>query len=105
MTLELLISHAAERGASDLFLKVGSKPAIKGNGQIQSCDGPLITEADARRLACERMTAEQANQFDRDHEMNLSFTVPGVARIRQNVYRQRDTIATTCRLIPLRAKT
>ena len=36
--------------------------------------------------------------------MNLSFTVPDIARIRQNVYRERGFVATTCRLISLKVR-
>ena len=34
----------------------------------------------------------------------MAFSVAGVCRIRQNVYQQRDTVATTCRLIPIEVK-
>jgi twitching motility protein PilT len=104
LTLESLLSFAASRNGSDLFLKVGTPPAIKVNGRIEPTTFPTLSEEDARRLAFERMDEAQRAAFHRDREMNLSFTVEGISRIRQNVYWQRDTVATTCRLIPLRVK-
>ncbi len=100
-----LLTIAAERGASDLFLKSGSPPAIKRVGRIESLGGPPLSDEDTRRLAHTHVTPEQASQFEANRELNLSFTVPGISRIRQNVYIQRNSIATTCRLIPLKVKT
>jgi twitching motility protein PilT len=104
LSLDSLLNYAASRNGSDLFLKAGSPPAIKVNGTIEPTTFPPLSEADAKRLAFERMDEKQRAAFERDREMNLSFTVEGVSRIRQNVYWQRDTVATTCRLIPLRVK-
>src|SRR5258708_579097 len=101
LTLENLLTKAHELKASDLFIKAGSPTGFKRLGRIESSDLPPLSEEDTFKLAHEQMTPEQRAQFARDHEMNLSFTVDGVARIRQNVYQQRNTVATTCRLISL----
>jgi twitching motility protein PilT len=104
LTLHGLLTYAASLGASDLFLKTDSPPALKRHGRIEPTTFPTLSEEDARRLAYEQMREDQKAQFEREHELNLSFTVPSVTRIRQNVYQQRDTVATTCRLIPLKVK-
>lgn len=104
LTLDGLLIYANEQKASDLFIKAGTPPALKQQGRIVQTKLPVLTEEDARRLAFEHLRAEQKDQFTRELELNLSFTVPEVARVRQNVYMQRDTVATTCRLIPLKVK-
>jgi twitching motility protein PilT len=104
LTLDGLLTYTASQGGSDLFLKVGSPPTIKAHGNILKTDFPILGEQDTERLAFEHMRPDQKAQFEKECEMNLSFTVEEVSRIRQNVYRQRDTIATTCRLIPLTVK-
>ena len=104
LTLDTLLTFAHEQGASDLFLKADARPALKKQGHIVTTDLPTLDEQDAKRLAYEHLRDDQRTNFQKQLEMNLSFTVPGVARVRQNVYQQRDTVATTCRLIPLKVK-
>jgi twitching motility protein PilT len=104
LTLDGLLTYAADRKGSDIFLKAGTPPAIKVNGTIRPTEFPPLAEADVERLAFEHVKPDQLAFFKAQHELNLSFSVPGVARIRQNVYQQRDTVATTCRLIPLKVK-
>jgi twitching motility protein PilT len=104
-TLDGLITFAGSHNASDIFLKVGAPPSMKVVGKIVKMDLPPLTSEDTLRLAHEHMTVVQRQEFSKTYEMNLSFTVPGVARIRQNVYYERDTVATTCRLISLKVKT
>src|SRR5947209_5913998 len=101
LTLENLLTKAHELKASDLFIKAGSPPGFKRLGRIEPSELPRLTEEDSFKLAHEQMNPEQRAQFAREREMNLSFTVDGIARIRQNVYQQRNTVATTCRLISL----
>jgi twitching motility protein PilT len=104
LTLENLLVYAASQKASDIFLKAGAPPGLRILGRIIKLPLPVLDGEDTLRLAGEHMTPATRQQFDQTHEMNLSFTVPGVARIRQNVYQERDEVATTCRLISLRVR-
>jgi twitching motility protein PilT len=47
------------------------------------------------------MTQEQIARFERRHELDLAFTIEGVARFRANIYQQRGTMGMVLRLIPL----
>lgn len=104
LTLDGLIAYAAVQNASDLFLKVGNVPALKQHGRIVPTTFPCLDAEDVERLAYAHFTPIQRTTFAQEHEMNLSFTVEGCARVRQNVYQQRNSLATTCRLIPLQVK-
>src|SRR5579862_8186094 len=104
LALEPLLMYAAANSGSDIFLKAGTAPAMKAHGRISITGFPALTAQDAERLATEHLTEAQHEEFKTKRELNLSFTVGDVARIRQNVYWQRDTIATTCRIIPLKVK-
>jgi twitching motility protein PilT len=104
LTLDDLLVYSASQKASDIFLKVGSPPSLRILGKIVKSPLPALDAEDTLRLACEHMSDAMRAQFADTHEMNLSFSVPGVVRIRQNVYQERDNVATTCRLIPLKVK-
>src|SRR5437016_1448830 len=82
LTLDGLLAFTAMRGGSDLFIKAGAPPVIKVNGNIQPTDFPVLTEADSRRLAFEHLDEGKQSVFVREREMNLSFTVTDVSRIR-----------------------
>ncbi|MCW3100437.1 MAG: pilus retraction protein PilT [Chthonomonadaceae bacterium] len=104
LTLDDLLIYAVSQKASDIFLKVGSPPGLRILGRIVKPPLPILDAEDTVRLASEHMTPDMRMQFEQTHELNLSFSVPGVIRIRQNVYQERDNVATTCRLIPLKVK-
>ncbi|MEN6370710.1 MAG: type IV pilus twitching motility protein PilT [Armatimonadota bacterium] len=101
MDLRELAKLAADRRASDLFIKVGSPPALRIDGKITMTELPKLTDAETRELAYGVMSHEQIGRFERRHEMDLAFTIDGVARFRANVYQQRGTIGMVLRVIPL----
>ncbi len=105
LTLGGLLMAAADQNASDLFLKAGSPPGLRILGRVVKMPLPPLDADDTLRLASECMSASQRQHFLQTHEMNLSFTVADRVRIRQNVYQERGSVATTCRLIPLRVRT
>ena len=104
LTLDALIAHAAHMKASDLFIKAGSSPAFKCMNRVVIGDYPILSPEDAKRLCYEHMTEKHIEWFEQSHELNISFTVADAARIRQNVYCQRGSVACCCRLIPFEVK-
>ncbi|MES2464391.1 MAG: type IV pilus twitching motility protein PilT [Armatimonadota bacterium] len=97
-----LIRLAAEKKASDLFLKEGAPPMLRVHGRIQKADDSAVLTADeTRRLAYSVMTHEQVGRFEHRHELDLAFTVENVTRVRANIYQQRGSMGMVCRLIPL----
>ena len=100
-TLAELLARAAERGGSDLHVTTGVPPQIRLNGvlEAQADLGPL-TPDDARRLIYGGLTAEQRQRFEQALELDVSFGIEGVGRVRANVFSQRGTVAAVYRLIP-----
>src|ERR1044071_2617255 len=85
LNVDDLIRYAAERKASDLFLRVDSRPAIKRHGLVEWTDLPVLDDAAVTALATQHANPDQVTRFERDRELNISYSVPGVARIRQNL--------------------
>jgi twitching motility protein PilT len=97
-----LIRLAAEKKASDLFLKEGAPPMLRVHGRIQKADdSAILTSDETRRLAYSVMSHEQVGRFEHRHELDLAFTVENVTRVRANIYQQRGSMGMVCRLIPL----
>lgn len=103
MDIKEIAQKAAERKASDIFLKVGSPPMIRLNGKITVLDEeyPSLSNEDTETLAYSIMSHEQIGRFERRHEMDLAFTIEEVARFRANIYQQRGSMGLVLRIIPL----
>lgn len=106
MGLELddMILWAYEQKASDLFLRSNSVPAIRQHGKIVPSNYPALSEDEVHRLCYSKMTPNQQAIFEHHHEMDLAFSVGTELRIRMNIYAQRGTPATVCRLIPTKIR-
>ncbi|MDR3688619.1 MAG: PilT/PilU family type 4a pilus ATPase [Fimbriimonas sp.] len=107
MTLHHLIEMAAAANASDLMIKANQVPMTKKYDTVRplSPDLPVLDAATVSRMLLSLMTDRQRHIFDETLEMDLGFTVPGVCRVRCNVYWQKGTMASVCRVVPLRIKT
>lgn len=102
MELKDIAQTAAGLHASDIFLKAASPPMARVDGKIRSVDGyPELTPEDCEQLAYSVMSHEQIGRFERRHELDLAFTIDGIARFRCNVYQQRGSIGLVLRIIPL----
>ena len=90
MELKEIAYKAAELKASDIFLKTGAPPTLRLNGKITSMEGYAdLTPEDTETLAYSVMSHEQIGRFERRHELDLAFTIEGLARFRANIYQQR----------------
>jgi twitching motility protein PilT len=100
-TFNRLLQAAVERDASDLHLKVGDPPLFRLKGQLQPQDFPKLTYQDTRDIAQAILPyGLQETDFDRLQELDFSYSLPGTARFRVNVYRQRGTVAIVMRVVP-----
>jgi twitching motility protein PilT len=101
--LRALIAH----GGSDLHLKVPAPPMIRVDGELRPLDGAApLTAADTEAAAGQVLSdpAKHA-EFDAEHEADAAYALPGVARFRVNVFRQRGAISLVCRAIPFQIRT
>jgi twitching motility protein PilT len=101
LNLDQMILEAYQQSASDLFIKAEGAPSIRKHGRIAPLPGyPKFTAEQARDLVYSKMNPRQQAAFEQHHEMDLAFSVGKELRIRMNIYNQRGTCATVCRLIP-----
>src|SRR6266536_2333174 len=96
-----LLGHALALDASDLHVTVGAKPTVRVHGDLRALDQYEILEPDqVRRMIYAVLTQRQRERFEQELELDLSYSLPGKARFRLNVYFQRDAIGAAFRLIP-----
>ena len=96
-----------EKEGSDLHLKVDSAPLFRVNGELVGAEGgELLTAGDTEGALKQLLDDDhKLDEFAREHEVDFSFEISGVARYRINAFQQRGTISLACRAIPHKIST
>jgi len=96
-----VVHLAATKGASDLHLVASSPPLLRINGTLQPVtDMPPLTPDDINEAFNQITSDEERTNFQQYLELDFSYTLPNVSRIRCNAAKQRGTINLTIRLVP-----
>jgi twitching motility protein PilT len=106
MELNDILRVAVKGNASDIHLKAGLPPLFR-------VDGALVPLKNGERLQPEGlvgvvdqlMSPSQKAYFDKNHEVDLAYSIAGLGRFRVNVFVQRGTIGVVFRVIPFGVKT
>jgi twitching motility protein PilT len=100
-SIDDLLEQMVELGASDLHITVASPPAFRVRGHITRAEGfEQFTADDTRALLYRILSSEQQKQFELNRQLDLAYSIPGLARFRVNVYHQREAVGAAFRLIP-----
>lgn len=102
--LNELLLEVLERGGSDLHITVGVPPVVRVNGRLNHLDYPRLMPKDTQELVYSILTQDQREKLERNWEFDFSYSVPGKARFRVNVYYQRNSVGAAFRLIPIRIR-
>jgi twitching motility protein PilT len=90
---------------SDLIFSPSRAPQVELTGQLKEVNiagvGKLTPEA-TRRIAVDLIGKNElvAGKLETEGSADLSYSLPGIARFRVNIFRQRSTYAIVMRVIP-----
>jgi twitching motility protein PilT len=87
--LPAVLRHAAEQGASDLHIKVGSAPRARVNGDLRVTPFPVVKPEDCEELVRVVLPPDRLEEFKSTGEADFSLSVSGLGRFRCNAFRQR----------------
>ena len=105
ISIDTLLEQMVAHNASDLHITVGSKPALRVRGHLERLEGlGELTADDTRQLLYRIISSEQQKRLEIDRQLDLSYSIPGLARFRVNIYSQRESLAGAFRLIPAELK-
>jgi twitching motility protein PilT len=105
-SIDDLLEHMVALGASDLHVTTGSQPVIRVNGQLERLeDFSRLTPDDTQRLLYRILSTEQQKHLEIKRQIDVSHSIPGLARFRVNVYFQRESLGAAFRMIPTELKT
>ena len=103
--IDSILQLVQAQGASDLHLVSGSAPMLRLHGDLHPIEyAPLTSEVIVGLLA-EIMTEDQMMRYQALEETDFAYEVPGVVRLRCNVYQQANGMAAAFRLLPTRILT
>ncbi|RMH05472.1 MAG: type IV pili twitching motility protein PilT, partial [Aquificota bacterium] len=101
--LQLILKKAVELGASDIHIKTGSFPVLRVKKRLVRLEEfPRIDEKLMELILKEVLEKNRKKlaEFEEYGEVDTSYSLPGVARFRVNVYKQRNTVGLAFRTIP-----
>jgi len=101
MEITDLLHMAKDSNASDLILVVGTPPVLRINGSIRMSELPALNPNEAERLIFSMLNKNQRAEYEQYHDVDISYSVSGLARFRVNIHQQRGSIASAIRIIPL----
>jgi twitching motility protein PilT len=94
------------RNASDLHVVAGERPKLRVDGDItNSSVEQMMTPKDTLQIAYSVLTEQQKKRFELEDELDFSFGIQNLARVRGNVFKQRGCVSMVVRQIPFAIKT
>ena len=88
------------KNASDIHLAVGVPPVLRIQGKLYATQFESLTKESAQTLIYSIMTDEQRQRFEEDLELDFSFGLKSLGRLRVNIYKEKGCIAAALRSIP-----
>lgn len=99
-----LLEMLVQREGSDLHLKVGQPPIFRIHGRLRRSELPPLTEADLEAVVKQLANPTQIQRLYEQRELDTSYSVPGLARFRVNVFFQNNKLGAVLRVIPIKIK-
>jgi len=100
-----LLLHVLREACSDLHLTIGARPTVRKSGHLRQLEEfPVLTAQTIQKTLYAIMSQKQREKFEEELELDFAYSLPGKARFRVNVYRQRDALGAAFRLIPYEIK-
>jgi twitching motility protein PilT len=99
LSMSDLLLMMVQKHASDLHLTSGTPPMLRVDGEIVPTPFEKLTPDICQRLIYSLLTDQQRQTFEAKNELDLSFGIKGVGRVRMNVFRQRGSVGAALRSI------
>ncbi len=89
LDLDRLLRTAVEQRASDLHLKVGTRPWLRVDGALVETPFDTVEPGDTEQAAARLLSTPQGEVLQRTGDAECVYAVAGLARFRVSAFRQR----------------
>jgi len=104
-SIDDLLRRAHELEASDLHITPGTEPVVRVRGKLQRLEEfEKLTPDVTRELVYRILSTNQQKTLETKRNVDLAYSLPGVARFRVNAFFQRQAIGAAFRMIPSEIK-
>jgi len=97
--IQKFFNTMVETEASDLYLTVAKPPMYRIDGKIRAIGDDAFSPQNLMDLSEAMLNEKQRKDFGETLEMNMAMSLPGVARFRVNIFRQRGSVGMVIRRI------
>jgi len=101
MDITEVLKQVVEVGASDLHLSVGVPPIVRVDGHLEALDYPPLEPIGIREMMYSILSQDQRQKLETEWELDLAYSLFGVARFRVNTFFQRGALAAAFRMVPI----
>jgi twitching motility protein PilT len=106
LSIDALLERMVALNASDLHVTAGTSPCVRVHGTLQPVEGTEpLTPDDTHQMLYRILSTEQQKNLELERNIDLAYSIPGLARFRVNVFFQRGALGAAFRLIPTEIKT
>ncbi len=103
MSIIEILKMAIQQKASDVHLTPNSRPMFRINGELLPAFDKLLTPEMTAAMAAELLDESHTQQLHAKGEVDFSYALSNVSRFRVNIFRQRELLALSIRLVPVQA--
>lgn len=98
--MKSLLKMMVDKGASDMHITAGAPIQLRVDENLVPASEGLMTLEGTREIVYSILSKEQIARFEKDMELDIAFSLEPLGRFRVNVFKQRDTVASSIRVIP-----
>ena len=98
-TMVRILRLMSEKRASDVYLSANAPATIRINGECIPINSQILPPDAPLTLLAEVVPPERIEELQKNHELNMALSLPGVGRFRISAMVQRSTVAVVIRLI------
>jgi twitching motility protein PilT len=99
MTFDDMLTQCVKSGASDIHLHAGIPPHVRTNGHMKPLMPTPLTAQLMESLVTTMLNDRQRAKFLDKNQVDFAHSIPGVARFRVNMFRQRGSVSLVLRVI------
>lgn len=100
MEIDALLTEMVRRGGSDLHVKSGGVPRVRLDGALAPLGERPLDTAAMMKVVTQLLDEKERRRLIEHCDVDVLHVVPGVARFRCNVYKQKGGVAAAIRVIP-----
>ncbi|MER3481000.1 MAG: type IV pili twitching motility protein PilT [Meiothermus sp.] len=99
MTFPELLASLVAKGVSDVHIHVGLPMMARTDGKLAPVTAAPLTQQYTASLIDLMCGEKQKAIFAERHQVDLAYSLPGVARFRVNLFRQRGSVSCVMRVV------